>query len=33
MSVLEIGVKKGGSLKLWRELFGWDTMIYGLVLC
>jgi hypothetical protein len=29
LSILEVGVKKGGSMKLWRELFGWDSMIYG----
>lgn len=30
VNVLEIGVKKGGSLKLWRELFSPDSFIYGI---
>lgn len=30
ISILEIGVKKGGSLKLWRELFSPKSTIYGL---
>ena len=29
-AVLEIGVKKGGSLKLWREYFSFQTHIYGI---
>jgi hypothetical protein len=28
--VLEVGVKKGGSIKLWREYFSADAMIYGI---
>ena len=28
--VLEIGVLRGGSLKLWREYFGSDAQIYGI---
>jgi len=28
-AILEVGVKKGGSLKMWRELFGWNSFIYG----
>jgi hypothetical protein len=28
--LLEVGVKKGGSLKLWRDYFSIDSMIYGL---
>ena len=28
--VLEVGVRKGGSLKLWRELFSPATFIYGI---
>lgn len=28
--LLEVGVKKGGSLKLWRDFFSYDSMIYGL---
>jgi len=30
VNILEIGVKKGGSLKLWRELFSVDSHIYGI---
>jgi hypothetical protein len=29
-TVLEIGVKKGGSIKLWREYFQATAMIYGM---
>ena len=29
-AVLEVGVKKGGSLKLWREFFSFQTHIYGI---
>ena len=29
-AVLEIGVKKGGSLKLWREFFGASTRVIGI---
>lgn len=28
--MLEIGVSEGGSLKLWREFFGPDAVIYGI---
>ena len=28
--VMEVGVKKGGSLKLWREFFSFQTHIYGI---
>ena len=28
-AVLEIGVKKGGSIMLWREYFAASTYIYG----
>jgi len=30
ISILEIGVKKGGSLKLWRELFSDHSYVYGI---
>ena len=30
VKVLEIGVLRGGSLKLWREYFGVDAQIYGI---
>jgi len=30
ISILEIGVKKGGSLKLWRELFSDSSFIFGM---
>jgi len=30
ISILEIGVKKGGSLKLWRELFSSSSSIFGI---
>lgn len=29
VTLLEVGVKKGGSLKMWRELFSVDSTIYG----
>jgi hypothetical protein len=28
MTVLELGVKKGGSIMLWREYFNFETEIY-----
>jgi len=30
ISILEIGVKKGGSLKMWREYFSDGSSIYGI---
>jgi len=30
IKMLEIGVKKGGSLKMWREYFGDEAIIYGI---
>jgi hypothetical protein len=30
VKVLEIGVLRGGSLKLWREYFGTDAQIFGI---
>jgi hypothetical protein len=30
VTLLEIGVKKGGSLRMWRELFADDAFIYGM---
>ncbi len=30
VKVLEIGVLRGGSLKLWKEYFGADAQIYGI---
>lgn len=30
IKVLEIGVLRGGSLKLWKEYFGADAQIYGI---
>ena len=30
LKVLEIGVKKGGSIALWREYFAADAFIYGI---
>eukprot|EP01084_Bolivina_argentea_P102379 183418_1 len=30
INILEIGVKKGGSLKLWRELFSSSSYVYGI---
>jgi hypothetical protein len=30
INLLEIGIKKGGSIKLWREYFSKDSKIYGL---
>jgi hypothetical protein len=30
VNLLEIGVKKGGSLKMWREYFSQDSHIFGL---
>lgn len=30
LKFLEIGVSKGGSLKLWREYFGADAVIFGI---
>lgn len=29
VNILEVGVKMGGSLMLWRELFGDDATVYG----
>ncbi len=30
IKILELGVKKGGSLKMWRELFDESANIYGI---
>jgi SAM-dependent methyltransferase len=30
VNILEIGVKKGGSLKLWRELFSAKSRVFGI---
>lgn len=30
VKILEIGVSKGGSLKMWREYFGGQAIIYGI---
>lgn len=30
VNVMEVGVRKGGSLKLWRELFSFDSQIWGI---
>jgi hypothetical protein len=30
VSVMEVGVRKGGSLKLWRELFSFESNIWGI---
>lgn len=30
VKLLEIGIKKGGSIKMWREFFNQNSIIYGL---
>jgi hypothetical protein len=30
ISIMEVGVRKGGSLKMWRELFNFDSQVWGI---
>lgn len=30
VKIVEIGIKKGGSMKMWREYFSQESMIYGI---
>ena len=33
MVILEIGVKRGGSLDLWKKYFNKEAKIYGIDIC